>query len=483
MAKAWLCHAASEKAAVSAGPIWPAISVQTSYTLPTQMKVHKFCERLGHPMPGTAVLRQRRPGQRAKSWPATLGHAYEFGFCRECHFRFLVCGLGLQIIMQPELSFVFFFSRMRSRRVPVLRLGSRGPGGDARSLRLCSPSLRKRSQASASVRKRPQASASVCKRPQAFASVRECRRVSESVAHRRERQIVAKRRTVVTFYVSYYKSVNSHRDRGASSSQNAELSSLLDSSPVFASQKCQQSQGSRGVLVAKRRSVVTFGLVSGLRVSKVSTVTGIQGGPRRKTQKCRHFWTRPRSSRLKSVNSHRDPGGVLVAKRRTVVTVGLVSGLRVSKVSTVTGIQGGPRRKTQKCRHFWTRPRSSRLKSVNSHRDPGGSSSQNAELSSLLDSSPVFASQKCQQSQGSRGVLVAKRRSVVTFGLVSGLRVSKVSTVTGIREGPRRKTQKCRHFWTRPRSSRLKSVNSYRDRGVLVAKRPGVRTHYPTFQC
>ena len=90
-------------------------------------------------------------------------------------------------------------------------------------------------------------------------------------------------------------------------------------------------------IVAKRRNVVTFGLVSGLRVSTVSTVTGIRG--------------------------------VVVAKRRTVVAFRLVSGLRVSKVSTVTGI---------------------------------------------------------------RRVLVAKRRIVVTVGLVSGLRVSKVSTVTGI---------------------------------------------------
>ena len=156
---------------------------------------------------------------------------------------------------------------------------------------------------------------------------------------------------------------------GGSWSRNLELSSLLDSSRVFASQKCQQSQGSGGVVVAKRRTVVTFGLVSGLRVSKVSTVTGIRG--------------------------------VVVAKRRTVVTFGLVSGLRVSNVSTVTGIGGGS----------WSR---------------------NVELSSLLDSSRVFASQKCQQSQGSGGVVVAKRRTVVTFGLVSGLRVSKVSAVTGI---------------------------------------------------
>ena len=60
-------------------------------------------------------------------------------------------------------------------------------------------------------------------------------------------------------------------------------------------------------IVAKRRTVVTFGLVSSLRVSKVSTVTGI--------------------------------GGV-AKKLRNVITFGLVSFLRVSKVSTVTGIGG-----------------------------------------------------------------------------------------------------------------------------------------------
>ena len=38
--------------------------------------------------------------------------------------------------------------------------------------------------------------------------------MSESVAHRRESQIVAKRRTVVTFYAQRSNSVNSHRDRG-----------------------------------------------------------------------------------------------------------------------------------------------------------------------------------------------------------------------------------------------------------------------------
>ena len=65
----------------------------------------------------------------------------------------------------------------------------------------------------------------------------------------------------------------------------------------------------------------------------------------------------------------------------------------------------------------------------------GGSWSRDAELSSLLDSPVALASQKCQQSQGSVGVVVAKRRTVPTFALVSRRRVSrrrvsKVSAVT-----------------------------------------------------
>ena len=305
----------------------------------------------------------------------------------------------------------FAFSRMRSRRVPVLRLGSRGPGSDARSLRCvrkASASVRKRSQAFASVRKCSQASA---KRPQSVPGVsdlcRTCRR--------------------------------------RKSSRNAELSSLFS----FRITKVSTVTGIGGVVFAKRRTVVTFGLASGLRVSKVSTVTGIGGvvvAKRRTVVTFGIFWTRLGSSRLKSVNSDRD--------------------------------QGGRGRETQNCRHFWTRLGSSRLKSVNSHGDPGGSWSRNAELSTLLDSPRVFASQQCQQSQGSGGVVVAKRRTVVTFGLASGLRVSKVSTVTGIggvvvakrrtvvtfglasglrvskvstvtgiQGGRGRETQNCRHFW------------------------------------
>ena len=159
---------------------------------------------------------------------------------------------------------------MRSRRVPVLRLGSRGPGGDARSLRLWT---------------------------QAFASVRGASDLFRTCVGLAldlpETKIVAQRRTVVTFYVSHYKSVNSHRDpggrgretyncrhfwprlgssrlksvdRGGSWSQNAELSSLLDSSRLFASQTVT---GIGGVVVAKPRTVVTFGLVLRFRVSKV----------------------------------------------------------------------------------------------------------------------------------------------------------------------------------------------------------------------
>ena len=323
--------------------------------------------------------------------------------------------------------------------------------------------------------------------------------------HRDRGFVVAKRRSVVTFgLVSGLRvsKVSTDTGIGGSWSRNAELSSLLDSSRVFASQKCQQTQGSgvrgretqicrhfwtrlgssrlksvnrhrdRGVVVAKRRSVVTFGLVSGLRVSKVSTDTGIGGswsrnadlsslldssrvfasqkcqqtqgsGVRgRETQICRHFWTRLGSSRLKSVNRHRDRGFV-VAKRRSVVTFGLVSGLRVSKVSTDTGI--------------------------------GGSWSRNADLSSLLDSSRVFASQKCQQAQGSGG---SWSRNADLSSLLDSSRVfaSQKCQQTQGSGGRGRETQICRHFWTRLGSSRLKSVNRHRDRGVVVAKRRTVVT-------
>ena len=219
----------------------------------------------------------------------------------------------------------------------------------------------------------------------------------------------------------------------------------MDLRRVFASQKCQQSQGSGGVLVAERRTVVTFGLALGRRVSRVSTVSG-SGGRGRGTQNFCCFWT------CVSVNSHRDrrvswlrnaelssllDSRWVVASQKCrqsqdrggVVTFGLASGLRVSKVSTVTGIGGCFGCGTQNCRHFWTRVGSSRLKSVNSLRI-GGSWSRNAELLLLWT---------CVGS-------------------------SRLKSVDSLRIGgcPGCGTQKCRHFWTRVGSSRLKSVNSLR---------------------
>ena len=206
---------------------------------------------------------------------------------------------------------------MRSRGVPILKLGSRGPGGDARSLRLCS-------QAFASVRNRSQASA-------------ECR---TCVGLASDTKIVAKRRTVVTFYVSHYKSVNSHRDRG-------------------------------GVVVAKRRTVA-FGLVSGLRVSKVSTVTGIGGS-----------W-----SRNADLSSFLDLSCVFASQkcRRSQGSGEVVS--RNAELSSL--LDSSCVFASQKCQRS---------------QGSGGSWSRNPdlELSSLLDSSCVFASQKCQRSQGSGG--------------------------------------------------------------------------------
>ena len=135
-----------------------------------------------------------------------------------------------------RLSGFWGFSRRRSRRVPVLKLGSRGPGGDARSLRCVRKAFASVRKASASVRK---ASASVRK---ASASVRG----GSDMPDRRKRR---------------------------KSSRNVGLSSLF----TFGLTKVSTVKGIGGVVVANRRTVVTFGLVSRLRVSKVSAVTGIGG--------------------------------------------------------------------------------------------------------------------------------------------------------------------------------------------------------------
>ena len=208
-------------------------------------------------------------------------------------------------------------------------------------------------------------------------------------------------------------------------------------------------------MVAKRRTVITLGLALRLRVSKVSTISGIAGGRGRGTQDCRHVWTCC-------------VGAVVVAKCRTVVvTFGPALRLRVSKVSTITGIAVGRGRETQNCRHFWTCVASifASQKCQQSY-GSGGSWPRNAELSSLLDLRCVFASQKCQQSRGSQWVVVAKRRTVVTFGPALR-RSSHLKSVNNHadQEGRGRETQNCRHLWTRVWSSRLvfasQSVNSH----------------------
>ena len=257
---------------------------------------------------------------------------------------------------------------------------------------------------------------------------------------------------------------------GGSWSQNADLPSLLDSRLVFASQKCQRSQGSGGCgrKTQNCRGFWTCVASSRLRVSKVSTITRIggswselsslldscrvlafqkcqrhrdRGGRGGETQNCRHFWTCIfASSRLKSVNVT-GIEGLVVAKRRILVTFGLAFGLRISRVSTVTRIGGSwwlnaefsslldlrcvfassrlksvntCGREKQNCRHFWTLVWSSRLKSVNGHRDQGVVVAKRRTVVAfgLALRLRVFASQKCQQSQGS-GVVV---RTVVTFG-------------------------------------------------------------------
>ena len=239
-------------------------------------------------------------------------------------------------------------SRMCGRRIPVSRLGSRGPGGDQKSLRLWTQafaSVRKCSQAFASVRKR---SATVRKRPQAFARV----------GHARKTQIVAKRRTVVTFYVWPCKRVYRHgigevvvakrrtvvtfrlvwvqqsRGSGRSWSRNAELSSLFDSSGIVEcnshgdrggrgreTQNCRRHvpkvstvTGIGGVVVAKRRTVVTFvtfRLLCCRRVHKCQQSRGSGVSWSRNAELSSHS-SRFDSSAVvasHSVNSHRDRGG------------------------------------------------------------------------------------------------------------------------------------------------------------------------------
>ena len=109
-------------------------------------------------------------------------------------------------------------------------------------------------------------------------------------------------------------------------------------------------------MVAKCRIVVTFSFVSGLRVSKVSTVRGIgavQVAKRRTVVIVGVVLRRVLVAKHRIVVFFEFVSGLHVLKcqylqgwkwswsrSRAVVTSGLVSGLRVSKVSAVTGIGG-----------------------------------------------------------------------------------------------------------------------------------------------
>ena len=138
--------------------------------------------------------------------------------------------------------------------------------------------------------------------------------------------LVAKRRTVVTFGLTLgLISVHNHGDWG-------KRRTVVTFGLTLGLRVCQVSTvtGIAEVLVTKRRTVMIFGLALGLRVSKTSTVTG--------------------------------SGGVLVAKRRTMLTFGLALGFRVPLMSTVTRGQQGPGRKTFELM----------FGSFSNHADPGG---------------------------------------------------------------------------------------------------------------
>ena len=102
---------------------------------------------------------------------------------------------------------------------------------------------------------------------------------------------------------------------------------------------------------------------------------------RRETQNCRRFWTRPASSRLKSVNSHRDRGGHGRERQNCPRFWTCIGSSRLKSVNSHRD-RGGRGRETQNCRDFRTCLRVSKVSTVTGI---GGSWSRNAELSSLLD--------------------------------------------------------------------------------------------------
>ena len=147
--------------------------------------------------------------------------------------------LRKQSLNAPHVHNLKRFSRMRSRRVPVFKVGVQGSRRRREVVAFVFAIVRNPSQSSAIVR----GASDLC---------RTCARLAGD-ENRLETQNC---RHFLRFVLQ---KCQESQGSGGSWSRNAELSSLLDSSP-------------------------------GLRVSKVSTVTGIGGVV--ETQNCRHFWTR-----------------------------------------------------------------------------------------------------------------------------------------------------------------------------------------------
>ena len=114
----------------------------------------------------------------------------------------------------------------------------------------------------------------------------------------------------------------------------------------------------------------------------------------------------------------------------------------------ITGIREVAIANPQNCCHFWTGVAFSRLTSVNNHGDRRGCRLEMQNHRQFLDLCWVLASQKFQQSKGVTGigrVVVAKRKSVVTFGLVEASRHKRQQSPGSGGRGC--EGQNFRHFW------------------------------------
>ena len=122
----------------------------------------------------------------------------------------------------------------------------------------------------------------------------------------------------------------------------------------------------------------------------------------RETHNCRHLLT----SKVSTVTGF---GEVALETRKAVVTFGLAAG-----------------------RHIWTCLWSSRRKSVNNHKDAVNRAGETPDCRHIWTCF-LSARRKRVNKHHDRGFVLAKCKTVVTFGLASGPRVAKVSTNTRMR--------------------------------------------------